>query len=96
MDRKTREIETPVDKHKLIIYAYILGGEKEDIHAINEPKKLQKFIVETVIVSIDGEVNKDKFNHLVRNMHGQDYDFVNLELAKVLVDSAFDSDKKKD
>ena len=99
-DVKTREVETPVNKHKLVIYAYMMGGEKEDLAAITDPKKIQKFLLRTLIFSIDGEKevekNGEEFNQLIRKMHGQDYDFVNLEMAKSMHDSNLDPDKKKD
>lgn len=99
-DVKTREFETPIDKHKLVIYDYMLGGEKEDLAVITDPKKIQKFLLKTLILSFDGEKDIEKtgeqFYKMLRGIHGVDYDSVNVEMAKSMHNSNLDTDKKKD
>ncbi len=92
MERETREIITPIGKQKVVIFTYLLGGEKKSfIYA--EPEKAQDMIIEKVVVSIDG--NSDNILERVNNMHGKDYDFIFQEISKVIEDSTFVEKKKK-
>lgn len=66
--RTTKEIITPVDKHKIVIYDYITGREVEEIEDIflSEEKEGEKSHVrrsahksiEMLVVSVDGKDTK--------------------------------------
>jgi len=66
--RNTKEIITPVDKHKVVIYDYVIGREVEEIEDIflSEEKDGEKSHVrrsahksiEMLIVSVDGKDGK--------------------------------------
>ena len=90
--RETKTITTPVGKHKVVIYTYLLGGEKRAFISV-DPVEAQKVAIETLIVSIDGS-DKDIMGTMDQ-MHGKDYDFIFNEIAKVIDDSSY-SDKKKE
>lgn len=86
MERETKEIITPVGKQKIVMYSYLLGGEKKSfIYA--EPEKAQDMIIEKLIVSIDG--SNENILERVNNMHGKDYDFIFREISKVIEESSF-------
>ena len=66
--RTTKEIITPVGKHKLVIYDYVIGREVEEIEDIflSEAKEGEKSHVrrsahksiEMLVVSVDGKDSK--------------------------------------
>ncbi len=92
MERETKEIITPVGKHKIKIYTYFLGGDKNDI-AFADPQQAQKLIFERGIISIDG--NSENIVDKILKMHGKDYDFILYHLTQNLIDSSWNEDEKK-
>jgi len=94
MERETKTIETPVGKNKLVIYTYLLGGDKRRLISEPDPIKSQNIAINALVVSIDEKTE----NHIksIEEMHGKDFDFVTIELAKVMNESSWDEDKKKE
>lgn len=92
MERETKEIVTPIGKQKIILFSYLLGGEKKKfIHA--ESEKAQNLILESLIVSIDN--SKEEIIQKVDNMHGKDYDYLFQEIATVIEESTWTKKKEK-
>ena len=93
MDRETRTIEMPIGKEKVSIYTYLTGGEKRKFALQQTDNETQEFAMKNLIQSIGEEKDANKFVALIDAMHGQDFDFLFLELAKSIDASAY---KKKD
>ena len=92
MDLKTHVIETPIEKHKVEVRDFLLGGEKRKMVNETDPANQQNLLITTLCISIDGK--SDNVVAALDGMHGKDFDFVLFDLAKVAEDSSLPSEKK--
>lgn len=84
----TRTFETPVQKHKVEVREWVNGATKRLLTNEKDATKRHEALINAVCVSIDGK--KEDLNKCIDDMHGKDFDFVLLELMKVLDDSSFE------
>lgn len=93
MTRSTKTIETPIEKHKIVVYEYLTGGDKRVIISAGEDRDSQlNAMVKSLIVSVDG-ITEDILQQ-IDNMHGKDFDFIFTELTKIIEDSNLSPEKK--
>lgn len=90
MERENKTVKTPVEGLEVILKAWLTGGEKRSLIAEADPKKSQEIMIKAVVVSIGGDENVIE---RIDAMHGKDFDFVMLELAKVINDSSYTEKK---
>lgn len=98
MNRETKEIITPIQKHKVILKTYITGREKREINNVfltgtkfspNVKPELDGSLVQKsqdkLIEIIVVSVNNKTENILntVLDMHSQDFDFVLAEINNI-------------
>jgi len=85
---KTKIIETPIEKHKIELKTFFTGGEKLDLEDINNISRKEQAIklIELTIISIDDK--KENILKAVRDMHGKDFDFLQIEIGKIANNSS--------
>lgn len=74
-----------------MLNSYLLGGEKRAFGLEKEDSKKQDLMVKSIVVSVEGKT-EDVIAEMDK-MHGKDYDFVLLEITKVLNDSSYEEKK---
>ena len=84
MERETKKVTTPVGKVEVTLNTWLTGGEKMEMMKIPNEDSLD-FMVKRVVVSPDVET--------IKNLHGKDFDFLLIEMNKVVSDSTW-SEKK--
>ena len=104
MERETKEIITPVDKHKVVLNAWITGREKRELRNVFLSKmKVGKAETETnpavltdeaenkaiTMIVVSVDGVKDKIIDKILDMKGKDYDFVIKEINKVSRETDF-------
>ena len=94
MERTKTTIETPVGKHKVEIFSFLIGRDKREIIQLSDQKQLFDVLIRMLVESVDGENDKAKVFEMVENFHGADYDFLMLELGKVTTASNYSEEKK--
>lgn len=90
-DRTTHEIETPVEKHKVVLLDWITGGEKRKMSSlkgtdVENAIEMLKLVVRSVDDFTGGIMSP------MDEMHGKDFDFVLSQVTDVIENSSF---KKK-
>jgi hypothetical protein len=95
-DRDTYQLETPVSLKQVVFFKWVTGGDKRKLSNEKDESKKQEFMVRAGIKSIDGKENPDEFMKTLDAMHGKDFDFVFMELSKILIESSMPIEKKTD
>lgn len=86
-DVKNIEVTTPVGAKKVVLRPFITGGMKRQLSQMSEdPGKYQEYLINNVIVSID-DATEDIVKK-VDEMHGKDFDFIFLEITKIVNESS--------
>ncbi len=80
-ERSTHEIETPIEKHKVVLLDWLNGGEKRAITAAKDDDSRAIAMINTLVVSVDGK--KEKVVETLDAMHGKDFDFILTELGVI-------------
>jgi hypothetical protein len=85
MERETTKITTPVGKVEIVLKKWLTGGEKMDM-ASAKPEGFIEWMIKATLISPDFAA--------VKELHGQDFDFV-LDKIRAVIDESTWSDKKK-
>ena len=83
-DRETVKVNTPVNKVVIELKSWLTGGEKMQMLRTETADSID-FMIKFIVVSPDVEA--------IKNLHGKDFDFLLVEMNKVISDSTW-SEKK--
>lgn len=85
MERETTKIITPVGKVEITLKKWLTGGEKMEM-ANAKSENFIEWMIGAVVIAPDLKA--------IKELHGQDFDFI-LEKIRGVIDESTWSDKKK-
>ena len=91
MNRETRTIKTPVGNHEVVINSFLTGGDKRKLMQEPDQFKIQEITIQLLVISVDGQ--KENVGKMIDEMHGKDFDYIFLEIAKAMNDSSWQEKK---
>lgn len=92
---ETRVIETPVNKVRVELKAWLTGADKRKIAQVQDnPAKVQDEMLRMTVLKVGEHSDPNTIMAELDKMHGKDFDTVVMEILKISEDSSVSPEKK--